>query len=183
MTLRRLLFIFLLLVGIFTTVSAQSERPASIGITLQVYPAGIITNGMFSKAISPRQVLTGLGGYNFTDRRDFGEHDNEEGGGPGLGLAIRHFFEPDYSGWQIGLRVDLWFMEIDWRDDQRDLDGTTDITVLQPTAQGGYRWQLGNHWTVDALVSFGMEINIRTTGEDVGEGAILLGGVEVRYRL
>jgi hypothetical protein len=34
---------------------------------------------------------------------------------------------------------------------------------------------------VEAALSLGAEINVRTHGEDVGEGAILLGGLGVSF--
>ena len=76
----------------------------------------------------------------------------------------------------------MWFLQIDWRDDVGNRSGTTDITVLQPTAQGGYRWLFGDNLTFAATAALGAEINIRTDGEAVGEGAILLIGLELGYR-
>ena len=162
----------------------QATRPHAVGVTVQAYPAGLIVAGRASLPIRTRSILTAHAAYNSTDRRDFGEHDNEEGGGPGFGVAFRRYLSARYEGWHLGVRTDLWFLEIDWEDDTPPRSGTTDITVLQPTAQAGYAWTVANgRLVLEAIVALGVEINIDTQGEAVGEGAILLGGLSVAYRL
>jgi hypothetical protein len=167
-----------------TALSATpSERPKAIGIKVQAYPAGIAPAIHGSFPLSDADALHAFAGYNFTDRRDFGKHENEEGGGPGFGLAWRHYFGKDHNGWHIGVRTDLWFLDIDWQDDSVARNGKTEITVLQPTAQGGYTWIFSDgRIAVSATAAFGAEINIKTAGEEVGEGAILLLGVGLGYR-
>ncbi len=93
---------------------------------------------------------------------------------------MRHYFGEYRSGWHLGVRTDVWFMDIDWTDPNDS--GRTDIVVLQPTAQGGYTFLLGNDWVIDATASFGAEINVKETGDPVGQGAILLLGVGTEYR-
>ena len=165
--------------------NAQSAtRNRALGLALQAYPAGIIVAGRASFPIRSRSTLTVYGGYNLTDRQDFGEHDNEEGGGPGFGVAWHRYLRARYQGLRFGLRTDLWFLEIDWDDDAGPRSGTTDITVLQPTGQVGYsRTVSQGRLLLEATVSLGLEINIDTQGEPVGEGAILLGGISIAYRL
>jgi hypothetical protein len=61
--------------------------------------------------------------------------------------------------------------------------GATDVVVFQPTAQGGYTLLLGDSgFQVEGTVALGAEVNIRTKGEAVGQGAILLAGVGFAYR-
>jgi hypothetical protein len=164
--------------------SAQASRsPLSVGLELQGYPAGVIVAGHASLALSAADAIAVYLGYNVTDRGDFGEHDDEEGGGVGVGAAIRHSFGADGAGWHIGARTDLWFLDIDWSDAGGARVGMTEVTVLQPTARAGYAWLLsGKRLRLDATVALGAEINIRTRGEDVGEGVILLGGIGLSYR-
>ncbi len=136
-------------------------------------------------------TLTSRIGYNFTDRRDWGEHENEEGGGPGFSLGIekRSFLASNLS---VNLRADLWFMDIDWRDPASGSalcgalpcpyeTGTTEITVFQPTIGLGYQLPIPGKLGIKPSLSFGYEINVETKGEDVGEGAILLLGLKVGY--
>jgi len=70
--------------------------------------------------------------------------------------------------------VDLWFLDIDWKDDP-NLSGSTDVVVLQPTVEGGYAWWLGPG-RLELLAAVGAEINVDEDGEDVGDGAIGLIG-------
>ena len=165
---------------------AEAQAPVSrlsAGLELQGYPAGVIVAGRASLAISATDAIILYLGYNATDRGDFGEHDDEEGGGAGLGAAVRHSFGAAGGGWHIGARADLWFLDIDWRDGGGPRVGMTEVTVLQPTARAGYAWLLsGGRLRLDATAALGAEINIQTRGEDVGEGVIVLGGIGLSYR-
>ena len=162
----------------------EMNKPHAVGVTVQAYPAGVILAARASLPIRARSTLTAHAAYNLTDRRDFGEHDNEEGRGPGFGLAFRRYLGALYEGVHLGARADLWFLEIDWEDDAPRRSGTTDIVVLQPTAQAGYTRTVANgRLVLEATVARGFEINIDTQGEAVGEGAILLGGLAMAYRL
>lgn len=74
-------------------------------------------------------------------------------------------------------------MDIDWRDDAGPRAGSTDITVLQPTVQGGYDFSLGGgRFVLETTLAAGFEFNVRTDGEDVGEGPILLLGLGIAHR-
>jgi len=165
------------------TANDDVRRPA-IGVATQVYPAGVIAALEGRWRLADHHEGSAFAGVNLTDRQDFGEHDDESGEGSGPGLAWRYRFSPRGDTWDLGARVDLWWLEIDWEDDG-GREGTTDVVVLQPTAVGGYRWLLDaeDRWSLDATAALGAEINVDTDGEDVGEGAILLLGVHLGYRL
>ena len=66
--------------------------------------------------------------------------------------------------------------------DEPDLSGTTDIVVLQPTLIGGHVFLIKEKWVITPTLAFGYEINIVENGEPVGQGPILLWGVNVNYR-
>lgn len=157
----------------FCATAAMGANP--VGLTFQAYPAGLITEAEVVVPIEEHHAVLLRAGYNFTDRRDYGEHDDEEGGGPGLTLGYRYRPSGSEAGWFMGARADLWFMQIDWEDPGRS--GTTDIVVLQPTAEAGYAFSLSDSWSVEPFLALGAEINVDTDGEDVGEGAIFLLGV------
>ena len=178
----------LALLFISTNVLAQN----SISLETQAYPAGVVPGIRFNLDIGANSYLTSRIGYNFTDRQDFGKNDNEEGGGPGfsLGYARSNFLNKKLI---LNLRSDLWFMDIDW--EQQGLivcdpvscpnavaRGTTEITVLQPTVGLEYNLILSENLFLKPSLSFGYEINIKTEGREVGEGAILLGGLSFGYR-
>ena len=173
-----------------TSTGGSSDSPHAplwenwkVGLEVQAYPAGVITGVQARTPVSDDSEVTYRLAYNATDRQDFGEHDDESGGGPGLGVGYRHYFGPDHSGWLVGGRLDLWILEIDWEDDPpaTPLEGTTDVVVLQPTLEGGYSLPLNDDWRFDVTLAVGAEINVDEDGDDVGEGAIgLLGFSFVR---
>jgi hypothetical protein len=166
-----------LLLGTALLLSPAPAAAAAIGVTLQAYPAGIQAQAEVVWPLQTHHSLFVRAGYNFTDRQDFGEHDNEEGGGPGATLGYRYTFRESGDGWFVGARTDLWLLDIDWKDPGRA--GSTDVVVLQPTFEAGYRKVLQGGWSISPFLALGAEINVRTRGEDVGEGAIFLGGVSL----
>jgi len=153
--------------------------PVDLGLEVRVYPAGLIPVLYGEAPLTPEDTLTFGLGANWTDRGDDGEQDDEEGWGYGGGVGYRRALGPSDRHWFLGVRVDLWKLEIDWKDDNRD--GTTDVLVLQPTAEGGYTFPLGPNWRGNLFAAIGAEINVDTDGEDVGEGAIALLGVSWVY--
>ncbi len=182
---KRLIGLALLLTSFYSCAATEardgtsSERPMSFGAELQVYPAGVIVTGHARHTISETDSLYLRAGYNITDRQGFGEHENEEGDGPGLGIGWRRNVSPGADeGWLYGARMDLFFLEIDWEDPMRS--NASDIVVLQPAIEGGYGWNLGGG-RIELTATFGVEINIHTDGEDVGEGAIGLLGVTYMF--
>lgn len=162
--------------AVASLVSCQTAGDLEWGAEAELYPAGVVVAGSGASPISENAVVFGRAGYNFTDRRDYGDHEDESGGGPGFGFGYRRWFGEERRGWFWGARADLWFLEIDWEDAGGTRSGTSDVIVLQPVGQGGYTWPVGD-WRLDLSASLGAEINVDTSGEDVGEGAILLLGV------
>lgn len=161
------------------TSSAQTTTAQSAaGLNLQAYPAGVIGQVRYTRLFD-RQSLGFHAGSNWTNRRDWGKHDNESGSGYGAGLIWRFYPRPTPTGLFAGIQADLWFMDIDWTR-YAGTTGTTEITVFQPTAQVGYTLPQGP-WRFEATLSLGAEINVQTSGEPVGEGAIFLAGLGAAY--
>ncbi len=154
-----------------------------LGLSLQAYPAGFIPALHVQSPLTNRDMVILFIGFNVTDRRDWGEHEDEEGSGIGAGLSLRHYFSRDRSGFFAGVRNDIWFLNIDWRDTSLLEQGVTDVTVLQPTLQLGYDLDIGERLLLGGSLSVGREFNVRTDGAEVGQGAILLGGLRFSYRL
>ncbi|MBO6573288.1 MAG: hypothetical protein JJ958_12695 [Balneola sp.] len=180
--------LFVISVLFTSTLFAQN----SIQLETQAYPAGIIPGVRFDFNIGNNSYLTSRIGYNFTDRQDFGKNDNEEGGGPGFGIGYvrSDFISSDLS---VHIRTDLWFMDIDWRDSQticgtvspcfeQDINGTSEIIILQPTVGIEYNIPFSANLFLKPSLSIGYEINIKTKGREVGEGAILLIGLSLGRR-
>ena len=167
------------------TIASQAQtgfsRPWAVAFEFQAYPTGLIPGLRIQRAIHDKGMLHLRGGYNLVDHRDLGEHDDETGSGFGGTIGYEHFIQENYIGLFFGPRVDLWFNSIDWKDnigEQDEETGTSDIIVLQPTLEAGYQFQLGTGNTYFApTIALGMEINVKTEGKEVGQGAILLLGV------
>ena len=186
----RIYLLLSLLFLAFPGLDAQEEKkektPFDIGFEAQVYPAGFILGTHFEKGITMKDAIHIRFGYNFAYHRDLGVHEDERGGGPGFSLGYRRYFKAPMKGFFLGARNDIWFNTIDWKDNidmPNELSGTTEITVIQPTAEAGYLFILKNgYWTIAPKIAFGYEINVNQKGADVGEGAILLIGSTFSYR-
>jgi hypothetical protein len=179
MPIKSFLISFLFLGGLF---SLQAQE---IGLTHQQYPTGTIPGATFTLPVGNQNALQLRVGYNIVYHGDAGVHENEEGGGLGFSPAWLHSFKEDRSGLYIGGRLDIWFNGIDWADNigaANEVNGMTDIVVVQPTAILGYRLNLGDKFVLTPELAVGAEINAIQDGEDVGQGAILLMGITLARR-
>ncbi|MES2883225.1 MAG: hypothetical protein V4709_00350 [Pseudomonadota bacterium] len=150
-------------------------------VELRGYPAGGIVSvgALFPYGAHMEWGVSAL--YNRAERGDAGEHDDESGDGFGVGIEARRFHSASRQGWFYGARAELFQLDIDWVDPS-NRRGQSEITVLQPTARLGYRLApFGNGASLELAGGVGVEINVETDGEQVGEGAIGLIGVAVRW--
>ncbi len=178
----RALAALLLLPACQYTPGTHTTNPRSLPLTLapeiQAYPAGVIPGLQLRRYPTSEDMVYFHVAANLTERNDWGEHDDESGSGFGGGVGWRRSLAsiPGGTGWLYGARVDLWSLEIDWRD-PGPREGTTDVLVLQPTVEAGYGWTLNSGSRVELMIGLGAEINVDTDGEDVGEGTIALVGI------
>lgn len=165
---------------------------SAISLDSQIYPAGIITGLRFDVPISDQAQVFARGGFNITDRRDWGEQKEEEGQGFGFGGGIE-FTNSNYERLSMILRTDIWFLNIDWQKPtvicpivppcfESDTPQSTKVTVLQPTIGFGYQIPVSGSFFLKPSLNLGYEINVHTRGEEVGEGTIILGGIQAGYR-
>ena len=171
-----------------STAAAQDQAAMGLdlGLEAQQYPTGYLVGIRGELGLNERQGISLRLGYNGLDHQDFGVHDSEIGGGFGGSLGYRYYFRAPRRGLYLGARIDLWNNDIDWEDNigqSDELRGESTVLVLQPTAQIGYLFLLRDHWIITPTLAFGAEINVRTSGEPTGEGAILLWGLKLAYRL
>ena len=180
-------FCFLVLVLFSGTVISQSDTNyLELGLEFQQYPVGSIPGARLALQVAPRQALELRFGYNIAYHGDAGVHESEDGGGFGFSPGYQYWFRPNNQGLFLAARVDFWFNTIDWKDNiglPNELSGTTEIMVVQPTLMGGCSLPLGPNFHLTPTLAFGAEINTRQEGEDVGEGAILLAGLQINYRI
>lgn len=198
----RLALLLSLMACFSITYSQDSDQPGAedfkhrfwqLGAEVQVYPTGVIPGLAVEFGIDPKWGKNALNfrlGYNLFDHRDLGVHDEEIGGGPGFSLGYRRYLSGEYARWFLGVKSDVWFNSVDWKDDLEDgttAVGETDIIVLQPTAELGYTFFVGGSrgagLRISPSVAFGWEWNAQTEGQPTGEGAILLVGARLQYRL
>lgn len=167
-------------------VEEEHANEPTLGLGLQVYPTGFMPSLQFEHPLSDHGLLQVRAGLNIFDHRDLGKQDEEIGSGFGGSLGYKHFFNDEATKWSLMLKTDVWFNTVDWRNDLMSPSpeiGTTDIVVLQPTLELGYTLMLTDHLFVTPSLAFGLEWNVQTEGEPMGEGPILLGGVVFGMKL
>ncbi len=160
-----------------------------IGVEAQGYLTGVIAAIKYEHGFARSNHAVNVRvGYNLVRHRDLGVQDDERGGGAGLSLGYRYYFYRDsglYRGFFLGAKTDLWFNKIHWKNSSgtlQETSGTTRIGVFQPTAEAGYCWTVRKSFNITPYLALGAEINVKTKGEAVGQGAIFLAGLSVGYR-
>lgn len=175
------LFCFFAFLLIAFLVSSQD-----VGFEFRAYPAGqmyLLSGEHLLKTRS--SVMLDLG-YNKADRKDFGVQDKEVGGGFGGGIGYRYFIKKEQKGFFVGFENFIWKLSIDWEstpDNFFTSSGTSDILVLQPAFNGGYKYvSQSSKYFGEVGLAFGREYNLKTVGAEVGQGGIsmLLVGFGVR---
>jgi hypothetical protein len=162
-----ILYLCFLLSLSFHTSQAQSH----VSFEFQAYPTGLIPGFRYTKGLTDHASLLLRVGYNWIRHRDLGVHDDERGDGFGFTLGYTKHF----SKFAFSLKNDVWWNTIDWKDIPEtgpEISGQTNITVLQPTLEASY--SLSERFK--PTVAFGYEWNIKTEGEETGQGPILLIG-------
>ena len=187
---RKLFILFLLLVFQFsgtysqTTVKETNNKRADLGVSVQLYPAGIIPTLNLERYLTERSSLVYRLGANIVDRQDFSdENDEEKGEGFGGSFGYRKHFPLKKGKVIAGINMDIWNLWIDWENDPNSLNMTSDTTytlVLQPWLEAGYFFDLKNSSSqIGISAGFGREINVITDGKDVEQGWIA--SVSVQY--
>jgi hypothetical protein len=179
------------LIFLSTFISVLGFAQSSISVESHAYPAGLIPGIRFDYSANDQVQVFLRGAYNATNRRSWGVQDNEKGGGFGFGIGAE-FQNSSFEKLSLNVRADLWFMDIDYYNSaplcpivapcfNGRIYGNTNVTVLQPTIGFGYQIPISNSFFLRPTINLGYEINIKTEGDDVGEGAILLGGIQIGY--
>lgn len=149
-------------------------RAAAWGVAVEAYPAGVQCLAALETPLNPHWAWRLDAGWNEARRWDWGLHEDERGGGPGLGAGLR-WTPATRPRLFVGVESQLWLLPIAWRQGART--GLSRTVVLQPALELGWRWALGPRWTLEPTVSLGQEINVATEGEAVGQGPILRVGI------
>lgn len=184
---------FLVFCCFYNICTAQQNKKKEAGSRILAgtevlwYPAGWIAGATAGYYVTPKHFISAGLGVDIANRKDFGKNDDEKGTGFGGSLGYRFVFTPDKSSFLLGTRIDLFSMKVKWKDNigtPQVINGTTKITIFQPTANVGY-WIKPKNSQFNFLFSAGggAEINIKTNGREVGEGGIWLIGACVYYSL
>lgn len=147
-------------------------KRTDIGVSVQLYPAGVIPTINLERFISENSSLLLRLGGNFTDRQDFSdENDKEVGSGFGGSIGYRRHFPLAKGKVVAGLNFDAWNLWIDWEDSNASpISGTTYTFVLQPWLEAGYFFPIKNSSSRFGITAgFGREINAITKGEEVAQ--------------
>ena len=175
-------FTFLCFLAETTAQNAKIGTVEAIGLDARWYPAGYIFTASTYFHLHKSGAFFVKLGANLAQREDFGKHDNEEGEAYGGGVGYNHYFNwtTAESPFQffVGAYVEFWDMQIRWTEDGHH--GRTDIQVVQPVLQLGCQYSVKKMY-IQPTIAFGREINVRTVGDNVGEGGISLAGVELGY--
>lgn len=165
---------------------AQDQDKTYLGASVQLYPAGIIPTINLEHFIEENASWVFRLGANVTDRKDFSKvNDSEEGEGFGGTVGFRKHFPSGRGKFIAGVNLDVWSMNIDWRDtvggDVR-VSGSTYILVLQPWLEGGYFLPIKNiRSQLGLTLGLDQQINAITNGEKVEQG--LIGSVLLKYKI
>ncbi len=174
----------LFLIALFP-ISGNAQM-VDLAFEFQAYPTGLLPGLRLEKSIGQKQTLHLRLGYNWMRHRNLGVQEDERGDGFGFSIGYKRYLKADFSGFFFGLKNDFWFNRLDWKDQIGNPDetmGRTKITVIQPTAEIGFLWKWKDTWFLAPNLAFGYEVNVKTEGAKVGEGAILLLGVLLGCRL
>ena len=131
---------------LFSILSLHAQLDVSF--EFQAYPTGLIPGLRVEKGIGDHHALFLRAGYNWIRHRDLGVQDLEEGDGFGGTLGYRYYFKETQAGFFLGVKSDVWRSSVDW-EEQDDAgmaieSGTSEIIVVQPTAEAGFLWAKDN---------------------------------------
>jgi Protein of unknown function (DUF3575) len=119
-------------------------------------------------------------GYNKSNWKDKGLQEDEHGSGPGVSLGYRYYFLVRPHGFFLGIRADLWHLNISW--DQNTELGTSKLWALQPAAEMGYMFLINDLFFITPSISASVQSNIKTEGKPVGEGFIPQFGLSAGWK-
>ena len=177
--------IFFVLFFIIQT-NAQDQdftKKSDLGVSVQVYPAGIIPTINYQKYFNEKSSLLIRAGLNIVDRQDFSEFNlTEEGTGFGGSVGYRRHYSAGKGEFIAGINLDVWSLDIDWTDSVGDaiVSGSTYTLVLQPWLEGGYFLPIKNTKSkIGLTLGFGREFNAITSGDEVEQGFI--GSISLQY--
>lgn len=174
----------LIIISFCFIITARSQdfgyKTIDVGGEFQWYPKGYIYAVHLAYNFPIHHSFQARIGYNKSNWKDEGMHNNEEGGGPGFSLGYRYYFLVRPHGFFLGAHTDLWRLSIDWR--QGTYNGRSKIWALQPTAEMGYMFLINDMFFISPSIAAGLQTNIKTEGPSVGHGSVILVGISTGWK-
>lgn len=158
----------------------EGYKTIDVGGEFQWYPKGYISALHLAYNFPIHHAIQLSLGYNKSNWKDEGVHDNEKGGGPGFSLGYRYYFLVRPHGFFLGARADLWRLSIDWR--QGIINGNSKIWALLPTGEIGYMFLINDMFFISPSIAAGVQTNIKTEGQAVGDGSVFLAGISAGWK-
>ncbi len=155
-------------------------KTIDVGGEFQWYPKGYIGALHLAYNFPVHHSIQVRVGYNKSNWKAEGLHNNEEGGGPGFSLGYRYYVLVRPHGFFLGTRADLWRLSIDWK--QGLFTGTSKVWAIQPTAEMGYMILINDMLFITPSFAAGVQSNIKTEGDPVGDGFIFLPGISIGWK-
>ncbi|MDT0605436.1 hypothetical protein [Croceitalea rosinachiae] len=180
----RISALLILLSMLYMNAQTNSDKRTDLGLSLQVYPAGIIPTVNLDHYFNEKSSLLVRAGLNIVDRQDFSDVNvTEKGTGFGGSVGYRKHFPSGKGKFIAGLNLDVWSLNIDWTDlvgGDAFVSGSTYTLVVQPWLEGGYFLPIKNTKSQLGLtLGLGREFNAITSGDEVEQGFI--GSVSLQW--
>ena len=114
--------------------------------------------------------------------RKTSNHTSESGSGWGAYLGYRYHFSVIPKRAFLGLGVGIQSMKMNWS--LLLLEGTTNLTLLQPTIEAGYTLLINDYMYITPSVSGILQTKLSSKGADVdfGSGFAPAAGISIGWR-
>lgn len=175
-----ILIIFFLSLTLKATTQDFGYKTIDVGAEFLISSKGHIASLHLAYNFPVHHAFLLRAGYNSSKWKKTGKHDNEEGNGPGASLGYRYYFLVRPHGFFLGAGAEAWRLTIDWR--QGGVTGKSKIWALQPTAEMGYMFLINDMFFISPSISAGVQNNIKTEGQEVGEGFIPQFGLSTGWK-
>jgi hypothetical protein len=175
-------FILFLFLAIATYAQDFGYTTTDAGGEYQWNPDGAIVNLQFAFNSKIHNSFLIRAGYNKVPLKSTNLHNGEEGSGWGGSLGYRYYFNVVPRRFYIGIRADLWKMNIHFSIPVTE--STTKLTILQPGLEAGFTLLLNELVFITPYISAGKQItlNIRGDNVDYGHGFIPSAGISAGFR-
>lgn len=181
---RTVFSLLLVIVANISFAQSSSSKSEIIGAGIQVFSSGFMPGFSWEHELNNKSTLRVFaGGIIANDRKSISKHDKEWGAGLLFGLGYRRYFSSPGEGFYAGADLYASLMRVKWRINQPFIEDYSDIALLQPMAELGYRVDMGKAWSVDLSVAAGGQFNAGTKGDEVGQGFIYSGGLRLNYHI